>query len=789
MFNIYNNLIEVLEYNHSFIHLFVKNMKAFKINFNDYIVNEPTLLFEYKIKDQLLLEYKSNNYYFYIYSLHNKVFFIKETKNQSLFKENDNKFSFIIKNYYKELYMEQIGVTRLVVMDKNRKLIVGIDNFLTTEPIDINLDCDLERKNVKSRFIVITKVKYNDYNLILTYDFSSKSFNVFKILLSVITDHSKLNVTIRNKNEIILETEFSNKSKIVNFKKINKLVPEKLFDKNIANKFKGQNILAIYAINSARYFVFLQRNGIFIAKSNPIRVTQHIANLRIFSTKNHFYIYGRFTHNAFNSFQKYEYLFVRNSDHKIAKFFRPFSRIKYLKRFGFFKIPISKLNIDDRIHHNLFVGNEERIIHNLFFKKNDDKVKTYIFKRQKDNVHIIRTNLQRNITTTTIPYSKEYSFVSGVKINLAKLVSKLFNNKSKNINLFFEKKSNKADESAFRVFEKVMDDKKINSKNYFILNQESSHYKDMKRKYGSHIIEKYSFKHYLSIFNANFLVSSELSNHVLNDRLFVDSLRNKIMSIPLIFLQHGIMFAKPVDNPMAFGFHKDKNQYNMYKSVISSELEAGEFYKMKYLPEDLLLTGLATFDHAKLDPNAEKVAFMPTYRYWEEGLIYNNEIEETTYYKTLMNVIGAFEKVGLVDKLLIVPHNKFSEHIYRNMPEYKHIISDNPSEALKISRIFITDYSSAIYDAQYRGAYPIFYWEEKDYLIKQYKAIPPVNESNVPGPVVYNVTDLVTMVKNVIANNYQIEEEYKEKYSKINKFNDNNNTNRIIEFLRSDGII
>lgn len=30
----------------------------------------------------------------------------------------------------------------------------------------------------------------------------------------------------------------------------------------------------------------------------------------------------------------------------------------------------------------------------------------------------------------------------------------------------------------------------------------------------------------------------------------------QLMKVPFIFLQHGIMFAKPVDNPMALGFHK-----------------------------------------------------------------------------------------------------------------------------------------------------------------------------------------------------------------------------------------
>ena len=180
---------------------------------------------------------------------------------------------------------------------------------------------------------------------------------------------------------------------------------------------------------------------------------------------------------------------------------------------------------------------------------------------------------------------------------------------------------------------------------------------------------------------------------------------------------------------------------------------------------------------------------MPTYRYWEEALIYNNEIKKTSYYKSIMKIVEAFKKAGLLDRLIIVPHNKFSQFIYENIPEYKDIIESNPSEALKKAQIFITDYSSAIYDAIFRGAYPIFYWEEKDYLITNYKAIPPVNEENAPGPVANSTAELIGFVRNAIESNYQLEEEYQEKYLKINKFNDRGNTKRIVDYLRRENII
>jgi CDP-glycerol glycerophosphotransferase (TagB/SpsB family) len=795
MSEVYNNMIEVIEINNSLIHLYMKDINHFiKVDLEDLVFDKSHYLFDYETKDQLLLKYNlgedEGKYLLYVYSLNNKLYLLKEDigKPESTFKEE--KYLFEIENFNTEVSIRQLGLARLEIISSNQERIHIIEDFLTTDLMSENLEFELGIEEEDApRFITLSKVTYDMYNLVLTFDNRNKELNIFKVLLNTLQEHPKFNVSLVDRNKVMIHNQQSGTTKTINFKKINNKRPKKLFDSSSVKEFKNENILMIVVINKARYYIYLKRKGIYIGKSNIFSVTGHKPKLRIFSGKENFYIYGRFTHYAYNSDQKYEYLYLRNSEHRISKFTRPFKSIKFLKRFGFFKVPISSLYINDKIHNNLFIGSKERLLHNLKFKYNDKKVKTFSFQKYKDNLNVIRTNLKGNITSTIIPYSKEYTLGSRIKINLAKLASKFYSRRKYNINLYFEKKSDKADESGFRVFEKVMETQSPNSANYFILNKDSNHYKYMKDKYGSNVIEKYSFRHYLAIYNADYFISSELSNHLLNDRLYIDSLRNKIMTVPLVFLQHGIMFAKPVDNPMAFGFHKDKNLYNMYKSVISSELEANEFYKMKYDRSDLILTGLATFDYAKLDPKASKVAFMPTYRYWEEGLIYNNRIEETSYYKTIMKVINAFKKEGLLDKLLIVPHNKFSQFIYNNMPEYKDIISDNPSEALKLSRVFITDYSSAIYDAQFRGAYPIFYWEEKDYLIRQYKAIPPVNDENASGPVVYNINDLVSTVKKAIDNNYIVEDKYMEKYRNINHYHDRKNTERIVQFLKEDHII
>lgn len=788
-------MIEVIQLNDSLIHLYLKDSNDFiKVDTSDLENNQAMMLMNCEMKNQLLMKHTiiagENEYLIYLYVLDNKIYLLKESSKPIAF-PTENRYSFHIDNYTNQVMLQQLGLTRLELLNEKKETIYIIEDFFTTDEMEESFDfpLDLEFELGTSRFVLLSKADYEMSHVIITYDTLKKCLHISKVLMNTLQEHPKLDIKLFDRNKIMVHNHYSNTPKTVNFKRIKKKKPKKLFDLSIANNFKGEHILSILVINKARYYIYLKRKGIYIGKSNIYNVTGHKPRLKVFSGMKNFYIFGRSTHYAHNSDQKYDYLYLKNSEHQIAKFKRPFKNIKILKRYGFFKIPISSLYINERIHNNFFVGSKDRLLHNLKLKYNDQKVKTLTFRKYEDQLNVIRTNLNGNVTSTIIPYSKEYTFASRIKIGFAKILSIFNDEQDENTNLYFEKKSDKADESGFRVFEKVMEADTSRSKNFFILNKDSSHYPYMKHKYGKNIIEKYSFRHYLSIFNADYFISSELSNHLLNDRLYIDSLRNKIMEVPLVFLQHGIMFAKPVDNPMAFGFHKDKNLYNMYKSVISSELEAGEFYKMKYDREDLILTGLATFDYAKLDPNADKIAFMPTYRYWEEGLIYNNRIEETSYYQTIMKVIKAFEKEGLLNRLLIVPHNKFSQFIYNNMPEYKHIISDNPSEALKISNVFITDYSSAIYDAQFRGAYPIFYWEEKDYLIRQYKAVPPVNDDNAPGPVVYSIDDLMATVKKAIEQNYALERQYMDNYKKINQYDDRQNTLRIVQFLKKDQII
>jgi len=434
----------------------------------------------------------------------------------------------------------------------------------------------------------------------------------------------------------------------------------------------------------------------------------------------------------------------------------------------------------------------DKFVHSMYsynLKKPDNIVEDSFINRRR--AYIIRLNKNYSYTLSIIPALPIYNNFNKMKINLAELISKKFPNlfNKKRINLYFEKEASKASESGSEVFKEVMKNYNTKTINKFILDKNSIDYKKMKRKYNKSIIKRFSFKHYLYIFYANTYISSELSNHVVASRVFTDKINKQIMRTPLYFLQHGIMFAKPVDNPMALGFHKENVKFNLKKSVVSSDLEAKEFYKMGYKKEELMKTGLPKMDNEKISPKANKITYMPTWRYWEEAYVINNEIERTTYFQSLLNMIKLFEEAGLIDRLLISPHNKFATYISEHMKEYEHLICQNPSIALNMSQIFITDYSSIIYDSIYQGGYPIFYWKDSEYLIENYKATPPVNENNAPGVVVKTDDELIKAIKDAIENELEVPRYIINNYRKINEFYDNKNTERVIKELLKDDII
>ena len=582
--------------------------------------------------------------------------------------------------------------------------------------------------------------------------------------------------------KIDIDIKEDGKNVIINYNKKKHVFD---FDKllNSDKEYLGECDLKDYYYEPVEFF---GKKAYLVCKNKKLYITFHLNKFLVRKSfmfgkifRKNILFWGYYSEIS-NKVKDCDYLYL--NDKIVGKLKRPF-RFSIFKHFAIAKIKVSDVLSSDQIHSDVMVGDKNHNYLSMRMKKFHKGIYYYSRKRIGNKYLILRSTIDNDrFKIVHIDMQPEYERKNVFKMRLALVLSKIIG--KKDVVLMFEKETNRACESGYYVFEKINQLKNLKTKVYFVINKDCADYNKVKTKYPNRTLEKYSIIHYLYIFISKYFVSSELSNHVINTRIYFRSINNELARKPLVFLQHGIMFSKPVDNPAASGFYKGSEQVNYYKAIISSELEATQFYKCGFERSDLIKCGLPKFDVSTMDKDADKIMVMLTYRFWEEALIMNNEnIKETSYYKTYMKIVKAFEKAGLLDKLVISCHPKFAKSLSSIDEKYSKIVQNDVSAALKKAKIYITDYSSASYDAHYRGAYIIYYWAEKDYLIENYKAIPPIDETNCDGVPVYSCDELVKEVKNAIKKNYKMDKKYEDRYKKINEYHDNKNGDRLIKEL------
>ena len=243
-------------------------------------------------------------------------------------------------------------------------------------------------------------------------------------------------------------------------------------------------------------------------------------------------------------------------------------------------------------------------------------------------------------------------------------------------------------------------------------------------------------------------------------------------------------------NSESRGMFKRKSLKGKYRVVVSSQAESDHFTTLgRHLEEDIYITGLPKFDRNTHNENADKIVIMPTWRPWEINEA-RAEFTETPYFKMLMRIYDSVPE-NLKEKVIILPHPLIVNELSKLSDKVtdKIVVDARYDDILKDTAVLITDYSSIAYDAFYRGARVVFYWEEKDYCMMQYGPSTRLmlDEENVYGDFAYSTDGLSEIIERNY-NNPQTEEQ-KEKYAHLVNFHDGKNTQRLIEFLKRDEII
>ena len=389
------------------------------------------------------------------------------------------------------------------------------------------------------------------------------------------------------------------------------------------------------------------------------------------------------------------------------------------------------------------------------------------------------------------------SFGQRVRIALAYCAAKLKRGGTTPI-LLYEKNSERYEESASVLFEKLLDMGYGNV--YYVIRKDCPAWNDVPDRYRSKLLAKYSFRHYLMLFRCRTFIATERITHNIDLRPLSPFLRYWLVhaGYNFVFLQHGVMYMVSLDAERRAFFRLRERPGYKNRIVTSSELEADHFvYRGGFDREELYVCGLLKFDRAERNETHDRIVIMPTWRPGEANLATEN-FRETTYFKFIQKIYDAVPD-DLKDKVVVLPHPLIKKSavaaaesggdigdrdvIRLMLPDVTH------EETLRMTDTLITDYSSISYDAFYRGANVIFDWEEKDDTIAYYgkSSRLMLTEDLAFGEVAYDKEQLRESIIRTYGKAQK--KEHIERFRKIVTYHDGRNTERFIEMAKKDGLL
>lgn len=389
----------------------------------------------------------------------------------------------------------------------------------------------------------------------------------------------------------------------------------------------------------------------------------------------------------------------------------------------------------------------------------------------------------------TIEYGTWFKFmesrpVSWLFYHIGKICGKLGR---KNINLFYEKFAEKAEEGTFDLFQ--MAQQEGNSKCYYVISSESPDYEKIKNVKG--VVKKYSFKYYWLLYNVSNYISTEAPAHLNILRSNNKYFRLSTCEHPFIFLQHGITYLKCQGPSSTFVLNKEGEPAYM---VVGSQKELDVCVDMLKLPEERFLnTGLPIFSKIQYkhidESSPDKVVIMLTWKSYEEHI---QEFTNSEYYQNVISIYHMLERYMDAGNIIIVPHPKMAS-LCENTPLKQNMWDGPISEVLQYAKLLITDYSSVCYNSFYQGGGVIFF--QPDLVRYQAEAgeLIPADDEYI-GYRVFDLDELDKVIATaIIDGKIQLQtvrnKDFEKRYSTINEYHDGRNIERIAMKLKELNIV
>lgn len=256
-----------------------------------------------------------------------------------------------------------------------------------------------------------------------------------------------------------------------------------------------------------------------------------------------------------------------------------------------------------------------------------------------------------------------------------------------------------------------------------------------------------------------------------------------------IFLQHGVLGTKNLTQING----NQLNDFNVDKFIVSSDREKQIVIRdLKFDENQVIVSGLPRFDNLFTNTIPKKqILIIPTWRDW---LTNGAAFQESAYkwrIESLLNheVLKEVHNDGFEIIFCLHPNmQQFTDLI--EIPNHITVIRQGEVDVQKLikeSSLMITDYSSVAFDFSFLYKPVIYYQFDKNRFLGRLPSHLDI-ENELPGKIANDEEEVVNLLNNFIALDFEVNEKLKNKIDKFIKYRDQNNSKRLFDAILNEEV-
>ena len=299
---------------------------------------------------------------------------------------------------------------------------------------------------------------------------------------------------------------------------------------------------------------------------------------------------------------------------------------------------------------------------------------------------------------------------------------------SRKITMFYEAFCETAQDNAYHLFQYMKESEKvpedIKKDLYYIIDKRQPDFEQVK-KYKTHVLKFMTIRHMVYLLAAKNYISTTTKSQAFHNQARPCMVTDHMKEAKFLLLQQGVTgFSKLPD------YYKKGREEKADMVTVSSEREKRIYEKaLGYSKEDISITGLARWDVLKdHSVGMRNILLMPAGRKWLE------HVDEDTFAKSdYCRYYREFLQSQMLAEVLEAKSMTLSFVLPRKLKRFMHLFevqterislydyeSRPINELIMLCSMFITDYSSAAWDAYYNEKPVVFYqFDYEKYIAEQ----------------------------------------------------------------------